>query len=166
MQKSEFCSLRAENNIVKHGKNVDKLKALMHHTYSERRCVVGVVYFNDLAVFLDCALFGLIKSEKHRHKSRFSRAVFTEKRMYLAAAKLKRDIVICDDSGKLLCDVEHFDYIVIFFWQFVHIRFLFSGKCKTLYPASDISEINPIRNKYFEISKRRDRCTQMQKSHL
>ena len=84
---------------------------LVHHPDTERICVVGVVYAHFLAVFEYFARLRLIEAEQHAHESGFSRAVFAEQRMYLAAAQAKVDVVVCHDAGKYLCYAPHFDDI-------------------------------------------------------
>ena len=103
--------LRAEDDVVQHGKNIDQLEMLMHHADSQRGRVVRIVDPDDLAVFTDLPCFRLIEAEQDTHQRRLARSVLAEKRVDLALPELKRDVVICHDPGELLADVVHFDNV-------------------------------------------------------
>ena len=100
--------LNTENDVVKNGETLNELKMLMHHADAEIVCVVRVIYFDLNTVFFDSAVLRLIKTEKNTHQSRFSCSVFTEQGMYLALFQLERDVIIGDNTGKNLCDIQHF----------------------------------------------------------
>ena len=87
---------------------------LVNHAYSESRGVIRIVNGHLFAVFSYLALFRLIKSEKHTHKRRLSRTVFSQKSMDFSPFQLQGNIIVGDNSRKLLCYVEHFDYIIVF----------------------------------------------------
>ena len=74
--------------------------------------VVRVVDLHDLAVLFDHAGFRLIQAKQNTHQGRFAGAVLTKQGMDLAPLQLKRDIVICLDSGEFLGDVQHFNNII------------------------------------------------------
>jgi hypothetical protein len=87
---------------------------LVDHAYFKVVGVVGVIYFDDLAVFVYYYFLRLIKAEQHTHQSRLSRAVLAEQSVYFAFFKLQRDVVVGYNSGEYLGDVQHFDYIFRF----------------------------------------------------
>ena len=111
LQEAELRRLRAEDDVVQHREDVDELEVLVHHTDAEPCRVVGVVYLDDLAVFLDDALLRLVHSEKHAHQRALARAVLAQKRVDLALSELEGDVVVSDYSGKTLGDAEHLYYV-------------------------------------------------------
>ena len=84
---------------------------LVDHSDAEIIGVVGIVDLYLFAVLLDDALFGLVHAEQHGHQCRLSCAVFPEQRVDLALPQLQSDIVIRNDSGKSLCDVQHLNCV-------------------------------------------------------
>ena len=117
LQEAHFRRLRAEDDVVEHGKDVDELEMLVHHADAERRGVVGVVDLHDLPVLADLPGLGLVKAEEDAHKRALARAVFAQKGVYLAFPQPEGDVVVGDDARELLGDVEHFNDI---FWLCCH----------------------------------------------
>ena len=94
---------------------------LVHHADAKTVGIVGVVDLDDLAVLFDDAFLGLIQTEQHAHQRGFTGAVFTQECVDLALAQLEGDIVVCDDSGETLGDIEHFNRV--WFLQASHLLF-------------------------------------------
>ena len=113
LSEPQYRVFRSEDNVVKHAETLDKFEVLMHHSYAECGCVVRAVDFDNFSILQNLALFGLIKSEKNRHKSGLACAVFAEKRMNFATSELQRDVVVGDNPRKLLCDMSHFNDIIV-----------------------------------------------------
>ena len=86
---------------------------LMYHAYAETRRIVRIFDGGFFTVYFYRTAVGMIEPEQNTHERRFARAVFAEYRVDFAVFYLKRDIVICNDAGKFLSDVKHFDYIII-----------------------------------------------------
>ena len=84
---------------------------LVHHADAEIVGVVRVVDLDFLAVFFDDALLRLIHAEQHAHERGLARAVFAEERVDLTLFQLQGDVVIGDDAGEHLCDVQHLNGI-------------------------------------------------------
>ena len=104
--------LRAQYDVVQHGKDVDQLEVLVYHADMQRSGVVGIVDFDLAPVLFDRAVLRLIHSEEHAHQRRFARAVFAQQRVDLTAAQLKRHVVVGPDARKFLGDVKHLDHII------------------------------------------------------
>ena len=85
---------------------------LVHHADVQRRGVVGVLYFDLLAIFLDYALLRLIEPEQHAHKRAFAGAVFTQQCVNFSALQLQGDVVVGNDARELLGYVEHFNDVI------------------------------------------------------
>ena len=102
----------------------------MHHADSECVCIIRIVDFNSFSVLANFALFRMIQSEKHTHKSAFARTVFTQKSMNLALFELQCDIVVCNDSRKPLCDADHFNGIFASICSFDFLNRVFSKSYK------------------------------------
>ena len=83
----------------------------MNHADAEIVGIVGVLDLDFLSVFFDGAFLGLVETEQHAHQRGFAGAVFAEQGMDFAFFELKRDIVVCDDAGKTLGDMQHFNRI-------------------------------------------------------
>ena len=111
LQEAELRSLRAEDDVVQHREDLDELEVLVHHAYAQSRRVVRVVDLHGLAVLLDDALLRLVHAEEDAHQRALAGAVLAQKRVYLAAPELKRDIVVGHDAREPLCDAEHFYYV-------------------------------------------------------
>ena len=111
-QEAEFGVLRTQDDIVQHGKHIDQLKVLMHHTDMQGSRIVGVVDLHNLAVLADLALIRLIQTKQHAHQRRFACTVFTQQCMDLTPAQLERNIIICFDAREFLGNVEHFDHVL------------------------------------------------------
>ena len=107
LQEAAFCGLHAHDDVVQHGEAFHQLEVLVHH--AQRVGVVGILDGYLHAVLLDDALLGLIQAEQHAHQRGFARAVLTQQGVDLTLLQLKRDVVVGDDTGKPLCDVQHFD---------------------------------------------------------
>ena len=82
---------------------------LVHHADAQRVGVVGILDADDLAVFANLALFRLIQTKEHAHQRRFARTVLAQQRVDFALFQLQGDVVIGNDSRKLLGDVQHFN---------------------------------------------------------
>ena len=78
------CRLVTKNDIIKNSKAFHQFKMLVHHTDSQRVCVIGIVDLNLFAVFFDGSLFRLVKAKQHAHQGGFSCAVFTKQRVNFA----------------------------------------------------------------------------------
>ena len=85
---------------------------LVHHADVQRRGIVGVVDVNDLTVLLDDACLRLVKAEEDAHKGGLTGTVLTQQGVDFSPAQLQGDVVVGNDAGKLLPDVEHFDYVL------------------------------------------------------
>ena len=103
--------LHAQDDVVQHRKAFHQLKVLVHHADAQGVGVVGVADLDLLAVLLDDALLRLIQAEEHAHQRGFARAVFTQQRVDLALAQLQCDVVVGDDAGETLGNVQHFNGI-------------------------------------------------------
>ena len=84
---------------------------LMNHADAQRVGVIGVVDFNRLAVDPDFPFFRLIQAEKDAHQRGLSGAVFTQQRVYFALAQLEGNVVIGNDTGEALGNVQHFNCV-------------------------------------------------------
>ena len=84
---------------------------LVHHADAEVVGVVRVLDLDLLAVLFDDALLRLVQAEQNTHQGGFSGAVFAEQGVDFALSELQRDIVVCDDAGEALGDVQHLNRI-------------------------------------------------------
>ena len=109
LQEAAFCGLHAHDDVVQHGEAFHQLEVLVHHADAQGVGVVGILDGYLHAVLFDDALLGLIQTEQHAHQRGFARAVFAQQGVDLTLLQLKRDVVVGDDTGKPLCDVQHFD---------------------------------------------------------
>ena len=112
LDKAHFRGLRTQNDVVQHREHVHQLEMLMNHANAKRRRYIGVGDLHFFAVLADLAGLRLIQAKEHRHQRGFSRTVFAQKRVDLAALELQRNVVIGLDAGKLLGDVKHLDHIL------------------------------------------------------
>ena len=112
LKEAELRRLRAENDVIENGEDLDKLEMLMHHSYAEGGGVVRVLYPDLLAVFEDNALLRLIETEKNAHQRGFSGSVFAQKCVDLAPSELEGDIVVGLDSRELLRYMKHLDNVL------------------------------------------------------
>ena len=112
LKETVFCILHPQNDVIQDRKAFHQLKVLMDHSDSQTVCIVGILDLNLLAVFLDHALFRLVKPEQNTHQRTLSGSVLTQQRMDLSFFQLQSDVVIGLDPGKLLCDVKHFNNIL------------------------------------------------------
>ena len=111
LKKAHLVRLDAQNDIVENREALHQLEVLMHHADAERIGVVGVVDLDFFAVFFDDALFRLIEAEQNAHQRGLARAVLPQQRMDLALFQLQGDIVVGDDPGESLGDVQHLDCV-------------------------------------------------------
>mgnify|MGYP007101896562 CR=1 FL=1 len=81
---------------------------LMYHADAELIGVIRVVDLNLFPVFQDLPLFWLIQAEQDRHQRRFSCSVFAQQGVDLTFFQLERDIIIGDDAGEPLRNMQHF----------------------------------------------------------
>jgi hypothetical protein len=89
-----------------------QFKMLMHHADTQGIGIQGAFHFDFLPLYFDHALLRLVKSEENAHEGGLSRAVFSQQRVDLTLFQLNRNIIIGNDSRKLLCDVKHFNNII------------------------------------------------------
>ena len=111
LKETELVRLNAQNDIVENREALHQLEVLMHHADAERIGVVGVVDLDFFAVLFDDALFRLIEAEQNAHQRGLARAVLPQQRMDLALFQLQGDIVVGDDPGESLGDVQHLDCV-------------------------------------------------------
>ena len=111
LQDAVFGGLSAEDDVVENGEALHEHEMLVDHSDSQSISVVGIVDLHLFAVLLDDAFFGLVHAEQHRHQRGLSCAVFPKQRVDLALPQLQSDIVIRNDSGKSLCDVQHLNCV-------------------------------------------------------
>ena len=112
LQEARLVRLHAEDDVFKHRKALHELKVLMHHANAQCIGIVRIIDLDFHAILLDNALFRLIQAEQDAHQRGLACAVFAEERMDLAMAKLERDVVVCNDTGEPLGDIQHFDCIL------------------------------------------------------
>ena len=112
LQEARLVRLHAEDDVFKHREALHELEVLMHHANAQCIGIVRIIDLDFHAILLDDALFRLIQAEQDAHQRGLARAVFAEERMDLAMAKLERDIVVCNDTGEPLGDIQHFDCIL------------------------------------------------------
>ena len=117
LDEAQLGVLRAQDNVVQHGKDFDQFKMLVHHADVQRGGVIGVIDFDRLSVLADFTLFRLIQTKQHAHQRGFSRAVFSQQRVDLAPPQLQGDIVVGFDPREYLGNMQHFDHIIIFVIQ-------------------------------------------------
>ncbi len=84
---------------------------LVNHADPQGIGVVRVLDFDLNTVLLDDAFFRLVQAEQNAHQRAFPGAVFTQQRVNLALAQLQGDVVVGDDAGEPLGDVQHFNGI-------------------------------------------------------
>ena len=115
LQKAHLAGrLHAQDDVVQHREAFHQLEVLVHHADAQVVGVVRVVDPDFLAVLLDRALFRLVQAEQHAHQRGLARAVFAEQGVDLALFQLERDVVVGDDAGETLRDVQHFNGILVF----------------------------------------------------
>ena len=107
--------LHAHDDIVQYGEAFHQLEVLVHHADAQVVGIVGVADAHLLPVHADLALFRLIQAEQHAHQGRLAGTVFTQQGVDLALFKLQGDVIIGDDTGEALGNVQHFYYIVFHF---------------------------------------------------
>ena len=107
LEEARLCGLRAQNDVVQHGEHLNELEVLVDHADAQGRGVVGVVDPHRLAVLPDFALLRLVQAEQHAHQRGLARAVFPQQGVDLPPPQLERDVVVGDDTGELLGDVQH-----------------------------------------------------------
>ena len=111
LQETEFRRFNAQNDVVQHGEALHQLEVLVYHADAQRGGVIGVADGHRFAILPDFAFLRLIQAEKDAHQRRFARAVLTQQRVDFAVAQLEGDVVIGNDAGKALGDMQHFDGI-------------------------------------------------------
>ena len=111
LQEAEFRRFNAQNDVVQHGEALHQLEVLVYHADAQRGGVIGVADGHRFAILPDFAFLRLIQAEKDAHQRRFARAVLTQQRVDFAVAQLEGDVVIGNDAGKALGDMQHFDGI-------------------------------------------------------
>ena len=111
LQKAHPGGLCAKDDVIHYGEYIYQLEVLMDHSYSQCSRIIGIVDFNNFAVFADLAFFGLIESEQNTHKSGFAGAVFAQQGVDFASLELQSYVVIRSYSGEFLGDVKHLYYI-------------------------------------------------------
>ena len=111
LKETELVRLNAHNDVIQNGEALHQLEVLMHHADAERIGVVGVVDLDFFAVLFDDALLRLIEAEQNAHQRGLARAVLPQQRMDLALFQLQGDIVVGDDPGESLGDVQHLDCV-------------------------------------------------------
>ena len=112
LQEARLVRLHAEDDVFKHREALHELEVLMHHANAQCIGIVRIIDLDFHAILLDNALFRLIQAEQDAHQRGLACAVFAEERMDLAMAKLERDVVVCNDTGEPLGDIQHFDCIL------------------------------------------------------
>ena len=111
LQEAVLVRLHAEDDVVEHREALDQLEVLVHHADAEVVCVVRVLDRDDLAVFFNDALLRLIQTEQDAHQRGLARAVLAEQRVDLALFQLQGDVVVRDDAGEPLGDVQHLNRV-------------------------------------------------------
>ena len=86
---------------------------LVDHTDVQTVGIIRVLDFYLFAILLNDALFRLIQAKENAHKCTLTGPVLAEQRVDLASLQLKSDVIIGFDPGKLLCNMEHLDYIIL-----------------------------------------------------
>jgi hypothetical protein len=78
---------------------------LVDHPDAKVIGIIGAVYGNFLAPDFNLPLIGMVQTEKDAHQGRLSRTILSEDSMNFPLLYLQGDIVIGDNTGKLLTDV-------------------------------------------------------------
>ena len=112
LKEAHFAGFHTHDNVVENRKAFHQFEVLMNHSDSKGVCVIRVVDFYLNAVFFDDTLLRLIQPEQDAHQCALACAVLTQKRMDLALFQLQGNIVIRNDAGELLGDVEHLNRIL------------------------------------------------------
>ena len=114
LQEGPLGGLHAHDDVVQDREDVHQLEVLVHHADSQLVGVVGILDGDLPAILFDDALLGLVESEEHAHQCGLAGAVFAQQRVDLTLFQLQRDIVVCDNAGKPLGDVQHFNGVWLF----------------------------------------------------
>ena len=107
--------LNTQDDVIQDREALHQFKVLVHHADAQGIGVVGVVDLHFLAVLMDLAFLRLVQTEQHAHQGGLTGTVFTQQGMDLTLAKLQGDIVVGDDTGKPLGDVQHFHCVICHF---------------------------------------------------
>ena len=84
---------------------------LVDHADAQGIGVVGIVDLYNLSILSDLALFCLVHTKQDAHQSGLTGTVLAQQCVDLAALQLDGDIVICNDAGEPLCNVQHLNCI-------------------------------------------------------
>jgi hypothetical protein len=103
-----FRGLHAEDDILENRKIMYQFEMLMYHADAQR---VGIQRPGNLFFF--SSDFNDARFEQHAHERRFPCAVFAEKGVNLTLFQLQSDVVVGDDAGKFLRNIQHLDNIII-----------------------------------------------------
>ena len=105
----------SDKNIFRNAQHRDQRQLLVDNGDTGMLRLLDAFEAADLAVHDKIAGIGPFRVDagKHVHQRGFSRAVFTDQRLDLAAPDLKADIVQRLDTRKFLGDVPHFEDIIL-----------------------------------------------------
>ena len=84
----------------------------MHHTNAKVVGVVGVADLHLLAVHVDLAFLGLVQTEQNTHQRGLTGAILTQQSVDLALFQLEGNVVVGNDTGEALGDVQHLNCVV------------------------------------------------------
>ena len=111
LQKAPLAGLHAQDDIVQHGEALHQLEVLVDHADAQVVGVVGVLNLHHPAVLLDGALLRPVQAEENAHQRGLAGAVLSQKRVDLTFLQLERNVVVGNDAGEPLGDIQHFDGI-------------------------------------------------------
>jgi hypothetical protein len=84
----------------------------MNHAYAKGIGVIGIVDFDNPAVFPDFSLFRLVQAEQHTHQCGLSGTVFSKQGMDLTLSQSEGNVIIGDNAGEFFCNMKHFNNII------------------------------------------------------
>ena len=114
LQETVLARFHTQDDVVQDGETFHQLKVLVHHPDAQIIGIVGVLDADHLAILLDGSLLRLVQPEEDAHQGGFPRAVLPQQRVDFALFQLEGDVVVGDDTGETLGDVQHFNGICLF----------------------------------------------------
>ena len=92
----------AHYNVFRNGKGVYQLEMLMYHAYAAVDSILRAGKMHLLSVHIYLAGIRLIQPGQYIHKGGFTRAVFSQQRMYFSRLYIEGYIVVCNIIGEYL----------------------------------------------------------------
>ena len=99
--------LRAQDQVLGDGQRLDQHEVLVHHPDPRVDRVAGAAHGHGAAVDLDLAGVRRLQAVEDLHERALAGAVLADEGVHLAPRELEVDVVVREDQGEALDDVDH-----------------------------------------------------------